>query len=596
MRRSNSSIKADFISEKGSEKIGRTYFAYIPLEDMVCYAVAESYDGDNDINSAKLAVESVLVAFERNPSFRNIRRYIQYAHDQIVSNSVKNKLETAITVVVSDYTRICYASCGNIKFYLLSDNAFYLKSKTQTYYQFFAQEYGLNKADIAENRNLLQYLGKSDRPKPFVSKKIPLPEESTMLLATRNLWERVDDVEILDAYEEAKPEEFLGNIEDLFLLTQIKNPTVGSYSLASMFVEKTYKEDTAKKKKRQRIIVIGIVVLLILAIIASIVISSLRATDRNAMAEIQRLDGEGIRYSNYGNYAMAYEQYEKASELTGKLRNNLQYARTKRELTARIAERWHLFNSIMSGDSNLASGNYPEAQKAYQDAINAYYDIYEEAGTYSGLLVGEILSGKLEKVEQYIAADTLIKVGEFYETEELFQEALAQYKEAEDIVKNIGDLDLRKDLMTRIFEADRKMNSVVEVNFIREVKALMERAEGGLNYQLALQYADFILNIYRDLGVKDETAENDKARIERKINLETDVEDYIRRAQRAEAESRYDDAINDYQTIMELYGEMEIGVEHERFRTIMDAIVRVEALKERAAQAAIDRQGQQENA
>ena len=580
MRRLNSSIIVDFSSEKGIDNIGRTYFAYVPLENMVCYAVAESYDTDNDINSAKLAVESVLTAFERNPSFRNLRRYIRYAHDQIVANSVKNKLETAITVVVSDYTRIRYASCGNIKLFLLSDNAFYLKSKTQTYYQFAAREFGLNKAPLAENKNLLQYLGQKKRLRPYVSKKIELLEESTMLFATCGLWERLDDVEILDAYEESEPDKFISNIQELHLLTQLKNPAIRSYTLASLFVEKTFKEDTIKKKKRRRIMIIILVVILILAIIASIVISIMRARDRRSLSEIERLDSEGIRYSNYGNYSMAYEQYEKASELAGKLKNNLQYVKTKRAATILIAERWHLYNSIMNGDKQLESANYHDAQKAYQDAQDAYFDAYEAADIHSGLMVSEILSDKLAQVRKYIAADDLIKIGEMYEVEELYQEALAYYGEAEDIVKTMGDLALRKELITLIFEADRKMNSSVEANFIRNVKVLMERAEGNLNYELALQYCEFIIEVYNDLGVSDNQSQEDKKRIERKIDLDKDAEDYIRRARAALAASRYEDAIRDYETVLELYGEMDIGVEHERYRNIVEDIVSIVAIME----------------
>jgi len=560
--------------------VGRTYFAYVPLENMVCYAVAESYDSDNDINSAKLAVESVLTAFERNPSFKNLKRYIRYAHDQIVANSVKNILETAITVVVSDYTRIRYASCGNIKFFLLNDNAFYLKSKTQTYYQFAAKEFGLDKAPPAENKNLLQYLGQKKHLRPYVSKKIELLEESTMLFTTCGLWERLDDVEILDAYEESKPDKLISNIQELYLLTQLKNPAIRSYTLASLFVEKTFKEDTIKKKKRRRIMIIALIVVLILAIIASIVISIMRARDRHALAEIEKLDSEGIRYSNYGNYSMAYEQYEKASELTGNLKNNLQYVKAKSAITILIAERWHLYNSIMNGDKHMESANYHDAQKAYQDAQDAYFDAYEAADIHSGLMVSEILSDKLNQVRKYIAADDLIKIGEMYEVEELYQEALAYYGEAEDIVKTMGDLALRKELITLIFEADRKMNSSVEANFIRNVKALMERAEGNLNYELALQYCEFIIEVYNDLGITDNQSQEDKKRIERKIDLDKDAEDYIKRARTAVAASRYDDAIRDYETVLELYGEMDIGVEHERYRNIVEDIVSTVAIME----------------
>lgn len=580
MRRINSTIRADFISEQGIDKSGRTYFAYVPLENIVCYAVSESYDSDNDINSAKLAVEAVLTAFERKPSIKSgsIKSYIQYAHDELKKFKTNN-LEAAITVVVSDYTRLRYAICGNIKFYLMSDKLFYVKSRTQTKYQQDADEYGLDKVPFSEHKNLLQYLGMKTRPKPYVSKKIELPEESSIFFATHNLWERFDDVEILDAYEgsqeEAGPENFLINMQEQLLLTQFKNPDIRSYTIALIFIEKPYKEDTIKKKKRRRIILTLAIIAIILAIIATIIISIMRASDRRAMTEIERLDSEGIRYSNYGNYLTAYEQYEKASELTVKLKNNGQYTRRKSDLKNIIAERWHLFNSIINGDRYLESGDYNNAYKAYNDAREAYYDVYRAAETHSGLLVSEILTDKIEQIEKYISASDLIKIGDMYELEESYQEALAYFREADEIAKTIGDLTFRREVMTRIFEADRKMNSLVEVNFVRQVRALMENAENNLNFELALQYSEFIIDIYRDLNINDEQSQADKSRIEGKIRMETEVAGHISRARTAEAAGRYDDAVRDYELVLDLFRDIGVGSGHERFREITTAIVNI---------------------
>jgi len=421
-------------------------------------------------------------------------------------------------------------------------------------------------------------LGQGRRLKPYISPKIELLEESTMLFASCSLWERLDDVEILDAYEESKPEEFLGTIQEMYLLTQLRNPAIRSYTLASLYVEKTFKEDTIKKKKRRRLIIIAVAVAIIIAIIASIVISIMRSNDRRAIAEIERLDSEGIRYSNYGNYSVAYEQYTKASELTGKFKSNLQYIRTKKALSGMIAERWHLFGSIITGDEHFESGDYEKARKAYQDAQNAYYDVYEAADIHSGLMVSEILAGKLTQVAKYITADSLIKIGELYEVEELYQEALKYYRDAEDIVKTLGDLELRKELITRIFETERKMNSSIEANFVRNVKALMEKAEGNLNYDLALQYCDFIINIYDDLGVPDSQSQEDKKRIERKIELDKNISEYTISASAAVLAERYEDAIRYNEMILELYREMDIGFEHERYRNIMEEIARIQGV------------------
>ena len=580
MRRENSSIKVDFFSEKGAEKINKTYFGYVPLEDMACYAVAEGYDGDRDINSAKLAVESVLTAFERNPSFWNLRKYIRYAHDEILANSVKNKLEVAITVVVTDYTRIRYASCGNIKFFLFSENTFYLKSETQTYYQNAVEEYGADKAPDSEYKNLIQYLGMSGFLRPFVSPKIEIPEECTMLFATCNFWERVDDIELLDAYEESDTGGFLSNLQEMYLLTQLGNPELKNYTIATLFVEKTFKEDTAKKKKRNRFIILGIVALCVIVAVLFVVISILRASDRRAISEIERLDSEGIRYSNYGNYSMAYEQYVKASELTGKLSNNLQFIKEKSALSAMIAERWHLFNSVIVGDEYMEGGEYQKALKSYEDAQTAYDDLYETAGIHSGLMVEDILTGKIKWASDYIEIDYLKKTGEMFDTEELYQDALDYFRQAESIVKKVGDLTLRKELMDLIFESTRKMNSDVEVNFIRNIQTLMKRAEDRLDYKQALQYCEFIIDIYYDLGISDNQSIEDRTRIEKNIGLDQRSVEQKKLAETAMQASRYDEAILEYENLLDIYDDMNISKTNERYVSVVREIAMINSIIE----------------
>jgi len=586
MRRVNSSIIVDFNSEKGMDKVSRTFFAYVPLEDMACYAVAESYDGDTDINSAQLAVESVLTAFERNPSFKNLKKYINYAHDQIVANSVKNKLEVAITVVITDYTRIRYASCGNIKLYLISDNAFYLKGETQTYYQFAENEYGKDKATVAENKNLLQYLGKKNDLRPYISPKIELLEESTMLFSTCGFWERVEDIEILDAYEESKPDELLGNLQEMYLLTQLKSPTIRSYTLASLYVEKTYKEDTAKKKKRRRLMLLFVAIAIILVIIAFIVISIIRANDRRLMSDIEKLDAEGIRYSNYGNYSMAYEQYEKASELTGKLKNNLQYVQAKKDLVNTIAIRWHLFNSIIIGDEFFEGGDYQQSLHAYEDAQYAYYDVYETAEMQSESRVAQILDDKLERVKKYILIEILINIGELYGIEELYQDALETFKEADDIVRTVDDLDLRRKLITLIFETNRSISNSIEDKVIISLRALMNGAEKNMDYVLALQYCDSIIDIYDNLGIVNQQSMDDRGRIVELMNLDEQTKVHKGRAETAESESRYEDAIDNLETLLAVFEEMNMSTAHVRYTTIVDEISRLKGLiRERDAAA-----------
>jgi tetratricopeptide (TPR) repeat protein len=179
------------------------------------------------------------------------------------------------------------------------------------------------------------------------------------------------------------------------------------------------------------------------------------------------------------------------------------------------------------------------------------------------------------------------------EVEELYHEALAYYNEADGIAKEIGDLALRKDLMTRILEVNRIINSYVEVNLIREIRSFMEKAEEDLRYNLALQYSEFIINIYKDLGITDNQTAEDKKRIERKIALDKEVTNYNNMATEHEANESYDDALYCYEIVYELYGVMDISVSHERYRNTLNDINRIKGLiaELEAAQKAVEPDG-----
>ena len=598
MRKQNSSIKVNHITEKGIDSIGKTFFAHIPLENMVCYAVAESYDNDNDLNSAKLAVESALLAFERNPSLstRKIKQYIQYAHEQIVAGSTTNILEVAITIVVSDYTRLRYASCGNVKFYLLNDNTIEQKSITQTYYQNVAEAEGVDKAPFSENKNLVQYLGMDSNPKPYISDKIDLPEKSTMFFATCNFWERIKDTAILDVYEETKQEELIKTLNELFLQTQLQNPEIRSYTIATLFVEKVYKENTEKIKKRNRRIRIIAIIMIIAIIIAAIVITSMRISDRRVLTEIENLNNAGIRYANVGNLSMAHEQYIQASELVDRLRNNWQFRQEKRQVTEKIMDRWNLFERVTRGDNYLENGRLQDAGRSYQEAYNM-------AWLHPELMIIEMLSDRIRRIEMRITIDYLVQIAGMYKVEGLYHNAINILTEAEAMARELNDLALRRDLLARIFEVNREIDNLFEedsIRHIRQIQALMARAENDFNLELALQYSEFIINIYRDLGINDRQSLEDRARIERSIELDNTALAYIRTAREAELFLRYTEAVHAYERALALLRELGMSIGNVRYRNVLDEIIRIEGIieeiRERELQEQQERERQEQEA
>ena len=497
MRRLNATIKVDFISEKGFDLNDKTYFAYVPLENMICYAVAESCDNYSNENSAEIAVKAVLGAFERKPSLKNLKKYLRAAHYALR----EKRLEASITVVVSDYTRIRYASCGNVKFYLLNNSMIELESETHNYVYRNQDlvKYPLSNDPVHEPRNLSQYLGQRKKVKCFVSKKIELPEGCTMFFATVNIWEALDDVEILDAYENS--ENFIDSIQALYMSTENEAYVIGSYTLASLFVEKPFKEDNIKKKKRRRTIIIAIVITIILVIIFSIIYYF----DRRAVAMIRDLDNKGVEHLDYGRYDMVFEKYDEANARTNALRLRWLHRQEKYVLSMTIPQMKELFFNIIKGDEEFEKGNYENAHSFYNKAQELSFRLSKDADLNLRFApkmfdmldqVETYIKSRIERNEKYVVVIKFIKeISDMIASGDKYLDAIIKYKEAVRALSNIDNLEHRDMLMDRI---DIEKSRIVAWVESKGFGAVEKVANGDFNGAITI-YEEMKQN-YLDLG------------------------------------------------------------------------------------------------
>lgn len=601
MRRLNSLFEADYISEKGLDTRERTYFAYVPLSNYICYVIAESYDDSADIRSEQLAVESVLSIFQREPSMKNskIRKYIKYANDQLKANSIQNKLQVSILVIVSDYTRMRYAGCGNAKLFIVSENQLVYESKTQTRYQSIIEDDIYEEPlDITEAYNLTQYLGKDRELNISVSEKIDLFENSSIALMTCNAWNKMlvynrnginmdkRGAEILDAYEEAKTNgEFLLNLEEMLLNMQHEKE-IRSYTLLSIVITKTFKEDTAKKKKRNKWLLIIGTALLALAIVFIVAVTVIRYNDRVLLNEIIELDTEGVRYSGYGNYIKTLERYRAADELTKKINlRNWQFTNEKRELIKKIRDRLALFTAIDEGNNLIETKNYSNARTIYNYIKN-------EADGNVELGLTSMSRETLRKINYYLEASNLTSVGEMYELTELYSQALLNYNKALKLIEMTDDYESRKALQLKIFDAEKKMTERQKVQIdmiaseeerdrqklydaqmqnIQEFTVKAAEAERAGNVAEAVSCYEQIASVYIDMGVIDERLERalqkiddlEKAETQRGEQAQYDaqmqrVNELTVRANAAERANNSAEAIRYYDQIIEIYENMDI--------------------------------------
>lgn len=592
MRRLNSKLRTKFISEKGNDSIHKTYVAYTPLDQFMCIAVAESYDNDTEINSAKLAVETVLTAFEKKPSLNKIKEYLRCANEQILLHSTKNKLKVSITVIVSDYTRMRYGVCGNTKLHVFYENMLSFISETQTKYQQLLDNGNDTKINNAEIHNLTQYLGIGNHVKPYISRKINLIESSTLLISTSNLWGMVSDIELLDAYETAKDsEELLDNAQELLLSRQDKEE-IGSYTLAVISIEKTFKEDTQKIKKRKKLLMIAAVIVSCIVVIGTIVIFTIRAMDRNKMSDIKQMDQKGIQYINYENYAKSLAEYEKAEKLSDKLSlNNWQYIDEKKELKDKITNKLTLLTTMQDGDTCIESDKFEAAKQLYEEVLKeAKYN--EEPSIYA------FASEKLEDINRNIEINQLVAFGEMYEASEDYSLAIGQYNQALEILKQTRNVEKRGEVQTKIYDATQKVKEIKQAAAEEKEKKKLEKEEekqgkvnqkvikiqvllasankylGESNIKEADKIYEQILTVYNGVGASNEEVVKiyedivklEQAIAEAKVKLQETAtqesllkaQDYLMQAAEAAQKNKNEEAIKLYKKALAIYKKLKI--------------------------------------
>ena len=438
MRKLNSQFISTFVSEAGLDGQNGTYYGFVEMDQYYCMAVAEGYDGDGGGESAKLAVDAAIEAFVQKPGITagKIRTCLKKAHQCLKEHSVRIRLKAGILLLVSDYTRFRYGVCGNVMLYGFRNAGIFHQSVTHTVYQTMAdrkQIIGEETGPKEETRNLYHYLGGSGRI--LVSGKIRLEEGDILLAATEGFWNRINRVEILDAYESIQSvEEFLGDLQELYLRGSTEN--IPCCCLAAVEIKKAYQENTALKKK---IWIWCLIILLILAVGGTALffyIRGKRRRQREIRNTIAVYEDTGDQYMTNLNSLLAKQEYEKASEESKKLDKNEE--RLERERL--ISEKIHITTMIENAGKFYDSRNYTQARDEYKRALEIV-EKYEELFP---------LIHSIEQKQKLVSAG--MEIDSFMES--------AALKEAGGDMENAGILYKRAEAMLRIVDDPERLKEV----------------------------------------------------------------------------------------------------------------------------------------
>lgn len=465
MRKHNSLFRTDFISETGMEKWNRTYYGYVELDRYYCLAIAESHDGGREADSAKLAVDTVISLFTQKPSMNRIKLdgYIQRTHEELKQRSVKTQLKASILLIVSDYTRFRYASCGNIMLYWLRDGRLLEKSRTHTVYQQMVDREevpGDGISGMEEASNVYSFLGSREYFTVSVSGKRKLADGDLLLAGTQSYWKRVAGVELLDAFGDMKSSsELLEDLQELLLSSQkngvagqgLLDEIIGSYTLGCIFTEKAYRERIKNKKKW---IIVGIILILAAAIVITGIIhinKRSRRLQRELIKRVEQYEEKGSRYFTKGQYEAAFNQYEKALEEAGNIKDKNQKLAVEEEINGK---------SLLLNDMTAAQKAYEE--KNYKEAKKKYLAVRDEYGLYDDLDLSAVLSQKLKESDIGIEILTLMEYAQLLEGKPDYEKAIEVYEYISEMLRILGKTEDMQEIALNIFRLEQLLDKAKE--------------------------------------------------------------------------------------------------------------------------------------
>jgi tetratricopeptide (TPR) repeat protein len=216
---------------------------------------------------------------------------------------------------------------------------------------------------------------------------------------------------------------------------------------------------------------------------------------------------------------------------------NWHFTQEKRRLANLISDRLLLLSRMQAGDEYMDSGNYLLAQQSY----NSVFGI---ARNETELEQESILAEKLQKLSLYFEISDRILLGEMNEVSEYYAHAKQSYDDAAELARQLGDLELRKDILVRLFELEQKRKAIsdAEVSFVIEEEArvaqqlfdnevsraweFMESARQArreADYLGSMTFYEQARQIYRELEIRDDRLtllDNELREVEELMQLE----------------------------------------------------------------------------
>ncbi len=583
MRKQNSNFSAAFVSEAGSQLKNSDYFGFVELDEYACYVIADGITELTGTESARLAIETVILHFQANPSMsgRSMRRLIAAADRALIGYDSYTRQEVSLTVILTDYRSFRYGYLGNTRMRMYRGGRVFRQTEDMSLAQEFVEQEKIARDVLQEHEernNLYAYLGQGGA-RPFVSKKIKLLDTDIITLYTRGIWENLDEAELDDVFSEAGNEvqDSLDNVEELLLSRQPRN--LENYTFAAIFINKVY-SDPARAKKRKKIILFSVLAVILIIIVVCICIFLYRRKQQR-IADMNFYFTNTVEYIDTGNFIRAKEECAKAAELAEKLKD--------KEMRSRLQEYLFVIETVILGDESFSAGSYEEARDHYENAMDRV--------RYADFIGETYMETKLDKLADFLSASDYIALGDMLLETAAYEKAEKQYLAAKKLAAASHYTEGTEAAMTALeklyaqwAEADAASRQSADEQAGNEVaaaelvasgdKACLERDFAGAEvyYTMALtkyqELEDAANEQYVQRKLESVTA---KAAEEEKVR--TSAEELERQGMQAQGNGDYWSAKSFYLQAKNLYLELRSDVDVERLANLgeqMDALIGTE--------------------
>lgn len=492
MRKENSDFKTSFVTEAGSFLHNKDYFAYVELDDMACWVIADGLDSDMEVDSAEMVVKSILGRFTEKPTMSSLRlkHYMQEAHEWLRTESKRVRLKASLILVVTDYAKIRWVAAGNARLYHFRGGRLFGRSRDQSLAQSMkdAGEISEEAMEIHEERhNLLQYMGQPERLEPYVSKKVPLSEGDVLLLCTHGLWEDVNATEMVDALADAKePEDFTDTLEDVLLSKQ--RQTVSNYTAVAVYANKVFKEDPKRKWRLLKKWLLALIVLLLVgggAAFYFIKQAAIQAENLENMFEYQK---SADMYMKDGDYPKAIKDYSEARNMAIRLKDKFH-----RDF---FAKKQRVMQLMVDGDEAFKGQDFAKA-------LDKYGKAQEEAKPYKEFNHKQ-LEEKIDRSRTYMQVMNWVQEGDKKFEAQDYVGARSSYQKARKSALEEGYTDGEKDIRAKLESAEEKLTGLRKEKRLLEGEKYEKKGDqqfAGQDYLGAIDAYSAAQQIYQEIDM-----------------------------------------------------------------------------------------------